>query len=135
MMITRFTNSIFFANRKLIYKEDNMRDLRDLRELKKEQENDILFWGVKNAELECLLIYREFGLDSQSALTCLEFLDTAFRERNWIEIIDWATTLAQNVRFDLLENGIDIEAMNTLMSNLLEVIEVATKKQCKELRK
>lgn len=112
-----------------------MRGLRDLRELKKEQENNILFWGVKNAELECLLIYREFGLDSQSALTCLEFLDTAFRERNWIEIIDWATTLAQNVRFDLLENGIDIEAMNTLMSNLLEVIEVATKKQCKELRK
>lgn len=109
--------------------------MRDLRELKKNQEDDRLFWGVKNAELECPLIYREFGLDPESALNCLDFLDTAFRERNWIEVIDWATTLAQNVRFDLLENGIDIEVMNSLMSNLLEVIEVATKKLCKEWRK
>lgn len=109
--------------------------MRDLRELKKNQEDDRLFWAVMNIEEECPSIYQEFGLDPESALTCLEFLDTAFRERNWIEVIDWATTLAQNVRFDLLENGIDIEVMNTLMSNLLEVIEVATKKQLRELRK
>lgn len=108
--------------------------MRDLRELKKNQEDDRLFWAVMNVEEECPLIYQEFGLDSQSALNCLQFLDTAFRERNWIEVIDWATTLAQNVRFDLLENGIDIEVMNSLMINLLEVINIATTKQCRELR-
>lgn len=108
--------------------------MRDLNELKKNQEDDRLFWAVMNVEEECPLIYQEFGLDPQSALNCLEFLDTAFKEKNWLDIVDWATTLAQNVRFDLLENGIDIEVMNTLMSNLLEAIEEATKKQCRELR-
>lgn len=108
--------------------------MKDLVKLKKEQEDDRLFWAVMNVEEECPLIYQEFGLDPQSALNCLQFLDTAFREQSWIEVIDWATTLAQNVRFDLLENGIDIEAMDSLMSNLLEMIEISDVKQLRELR-
>lgn len=108
--------------------------MRDLNELKKNQEDDRLFWAVMNVKEECPSIYQEFGLDPQSALTCLEFLITAYKEQSWLEVIDWATTLAQNTRFDLLENGIDIEVMNTLMSNILVMIEIATKKQCRELR-
>lgn len=108
--------------------------MRDLRELIKNQEDDRLFWAVMNIKEECPSIYQEFGLDPQSALTCLEFLIAAYKEHHWLEVIDWATTLAQNVRFDLLENGIDIEVMNSLMSNLLELINIATAKQCRELR-
>lgn len=102
--------------------------MRDLNELKKNQEDDRLFWAVMNVKEECPSIYQEFGLDPQSALTCLEFLIAAYKEHHWLEVIDWATTLAQNTRFDLLENGIDIEVMNTLMSSLLEVLDLATKK-------
>lgn len=108
--------------------------MKDLNELGKMEEDDRLFWDVMKAKEECLSIYQEFGLDSQSALTCLEFLIAAYKEHHWLEVIDWATTLAQNTRFDLKENGIDKEVMNTLMSNLLEVIEIATKKKCRELR-
>ena len=107
---------------------------RDLNELKISQEDERLFWTVMNVEEECPLIYQEFGLDSKIALNTLNFLDTAWRKHHWLELIDWATTLAQNTRFDLKENGIDIEVMNTLMSNLLEVIDIATKKKCRELR-
>jgi len=110
-------------------------NMKDLNELKISQEDERLFWAVMNTEKECPLIYQEFGLDPKIVLNTLEFLDIAWRKHHWIELIDWATTLAQNVRFDLLENGISIEVMNTLMSNLLEVIDIATKKQCREIRK
>lgn len=109
--------------------------MRNLNELKKMQEDERLFWAVMNAEKECPSIYQEFGLDPKIALNTLEFLDTAWRKHHWIELIDWATTLAQNTRFDLRENGIDIEVMNNLMSSLLELINIATKKKCREIRK
>lgn len=89
---------------------------------------------LKVVKREYKSIYNEFGLDSEISDTYYDFLDLAVNDQNWLEVIDWATTLAQNVRFDLLENGIDIEVMNTLMSNLLNMIDVATKKQCRELR-
>lgn len=108
--------------------------MRDLNELKKNQEDDRLFWAVMNVKEECPSIYQEFGLAPQLTLTCLEFLITAYKEHHWLEVIDWATTLAQNVRFDLLENGININTMNSLMSSLLELINIATTKQCRELR-
>ena len=108
--------------------------MKDLNELKKEFEDERLFWALNNVKEEVSLIYQEFGLDPESAMNCLQFLIISSNEKRWLEVIDWATTLAQNTRFDLLENGIDIEVMNTLMSNLLVMIDIATKKQCRELR-
>lgn len=93
-----------------------------------------LWESLKVVKREYKSIYKEFDLDSEISDIYYDFLDLAVNDQNWLEVIDWATTLAQNVRFDLLENGIDIEVMNTLMSNLLEVIDIATKKQCRELR-
>lgn len=107
--------------------------MRDLNKLDRQYEDNRLFWTIMNIEEECPLIYQEFGLDPQTALDCLSVLDTAFREQDWLEVIDWATTLAQNVRFDLQENGIDINVMNRLMNNLLEVIEIAKIKYSREL--
>lgn len=107
--------------------------MRDLNKLERKYEDDRLFWALMNVEEECPLIYQEFGLDSQVIQDCLQILDTAYREQSWLEVIDWATTLAQNTKFDLLENGIDINVMNRLLINLLEVIEVARIKYSREL--
>lgn len=93
-----------------------------------------LWETLKVVKREYKSIYKEFCLDSEISDTYYDCLDLAVNDQNWLEVIDWATTLAQNTRFDLLENGIDIEVMNTLMSNLLELIDIATKKQCRELR-
>lgn len=94
-----------------------------------------LWEALKVVKREYKTIYKEFGLDSEIADIYYGSLDLALNNQDWLEVIDWATTLAQNTRFDLLENGIDITVMNTLMSNLLQVIEIATKKQCREVRK
>ena len=109
--------------------------MKDLVKLKKEFEDERLFWALKNIKEEVSLIYQEFGLDPESAMNCLQFLIISSNEKRWLEVIDWATTLAQNVRFDLLENGIDLEVMDTLMSSLLLMIEIATKKKCREIEK
>jgi len=106
--------------------------MKDLNELKKEFEDEILFYALNNIKEEVSLIYQEFGLDPESAMNCLQFLIIFSNEKRWLEVIDWATTLAQNTRFDLLENGIDIEVMNTLMSSLLEMIEIADLKLLRE---
>lgn len=94
-----------------------------------------LFEALKAVEKEYKSIYKEFGLDSEISDMYYDALNMNANEHEWLEVIDWATTLAQNVRFDLLENGIDIEVMNTLMSNILEMINIATKKQCREIGK
>lgn len=77
-------------------------------------------------------IYKEFGLDSEISDMYYDALNMNANEHEWLELIDWATTLAQNTRFDLLENGIDIEVMDTLMSNLLKMIEIADRKLLRE---
>jgi len=84
---------------------------------------------LKVAEKEYESIYKEFGLDSEISDIYYEALNRAVNDHYWLEVIDLATTLAQNVKFDLLENVIDTEVMNTLMSSLLQVIEIARKKQ------
>jgi hypothetical protein len=90
----------------------------------------IRLWEVlKIVKKEYKSIYKEFGLDSEIADIYYDCLELALNNHDWLEVIDWASTLAQNTRFDLLENGIDIEVMHSLMSNLLEMINIATKKQ------
>lgn len=93
-----------------------------------------LWKNLEIVEREYKSIYSEFHLDPTIADIYYKSLKIECDDHCWLEAIDWATTLAQNVRFDLLENGIDIEVMNTLMSNLLELIETARKKQLRELR-
>ena len=90
-----------------------------------------LFEALEVVEKEYKSIYKEFNLDSEIADMYYDALNINSNDHEWLEVIDWATTLAQNTRFDLLENGIDIEVMNTLMSNLLKMIKIATKKQCR----
>lgn len=94
-----------------------------------------LFEALEAVEKEYKSIYKEFGLDSEISDMYYDALNMNANDHEWLEVIDWATTLAQNTRFDLLENGIDIEVMNTLMSNILEMINIATKKQCREIGK
>lgn len=108
--------------------------MRDLNELKKEFEDERLFWALRNIEEECASIYLELNLDTNPAMNCLKFLIISSNKEHWLEVIDWATTLAQNVRKDLQDNNFSLNTMNTLMSNLLELINIATKKQCRELR-
>lgn len=93
-----------------------------------------LFEALEVVKKEYKSIYKEFGLDSEISDMYYDALNMNANDHEWLETIDWATTLAQNTRFDLLENGIDIEVINTLMSNILVMIEIATKKQCRELR-
>ena len=93
-----------------------------------------LWEALKIVKKEYKSIYNEFGLDSEISDMYYDALNMNANDHEWLEVIDWATTLAQNTRFDLLENGIDIQVMNSLMSNILVMIEIATKKQCRELR-
>lgn len=94
-----------------------------------------LFEALEAVKKEYKSIYKEFDLDSEISDMYYDALNMNANDHCWLEVIDWATTLAQNTRFDLLENGIDIEVMNTLMSNILVMIEIATKKQCREIKK
>lgn len=91
-----------------------------------------LWEAIEVVEKEYKSIYKEFGLDSEISDIYYEALNRESNDHCWLEVIDWATTLAQNVRFDLLENGIDIEVMDTLMSSLLEMIEIANLKLFRE---
>jgi hypothetical protein len=91
-----------------------------------------LWEALEVVEKEYKSIYKEFGLDSEISDMYCEALSREANDHEWLEVIDWATTLAQNVRFDLLENGIDIEVMNTLMSSLLNMIEIADRKLLRE---
>lgn len=94
-----------------------------------------LFEALEVVKREYKSIYKEFSLDSEISDMYYDALNMNANDHEWLEVIDWATTLAQNTRFDLLENGIDINVMNTLMSNLLVMIEIATKKQYREIGK
>lgn len=106
--------------------------MKDLNELKKEFEDERLFYALNNIKEEVSLIYQELNLDPESAMNCLQFLIISSNEKRWLEVIDWATTLAQNVRKDLQDNNFFLNTMNTLMSNLLEMIKIADFKLLRE---
>lgn len=101
---------------------------KDLNELNHEFEDERLFWAMKNCEEECPLIYQEFNLEPRYAMNCLQFLIISYNKKRWLEVIDWATTLAQNVRKDLQDNNYELDSMNRLMRSILAVIEIACKK-------
>jgi len=91
-----------------------------------------LWEAFETVKKEYESIYKEFGLDSEISDMYYDALKMNATDHEWVEVIDWTTTLAQNVRFDLQENGIDIEVMNNLMSSLLEMIEIAERKLLRE---
>lgn len=91
-----------------------------------------LWEALATVEKEYKSIYKEFGLDSEISDIYYESLNREANDHCWLETIDWVTTLAQNTRFDLLENEIDTEVMNTLMSSLLQMIEIADLKLLRE---
>ena len=106
--------------------------------MQKEFVLDSLFrmWNaLETVLIEYKSIYNEFGLDSKISDMYYDALNRNANKKRWLEVIDWATTLAQNVKFDLLENGIDIEVMHSLMRSLLVMIEIATKQQWSDISK
>ena len=104
--------------------------MKDLRELRKNQEEDLLFWAINNVAEDLPIIYTEFGLDYEKVDKLLENLYSNFKDRNYLEMIDCAISLSKTVRLDLITNKIDLTVGKDLFYNLLTVIEIYAKR-CK----
>ena len=104
--------------------------MKDLRELNKNQEEDLLFWAMQNVIEDLPIIYTEFGLDYEEVDKLLENLYNNFKDRNYLEIINDAISLVRIVRLDLIDNKIDLTVMKDLFDSLLTIIEISAKR-CK----
>ena len=104
--------------------------MKDLRELNKNQEEDLLFWAMQNVIEDLPIIYTEFGLDYEEVDKLLENLYNNFKDRNYLEIINDAISLVRIVRLDLIDNKIDLTVMKDLFDSLLTTIEISAKR-CK----
>ena len=104
--------------------------MKDLRELRKNQEEDLLFWSIQNVIEDLPIIYTEFGLDYEVVDKLLENLYNNFKDRNYLEMIDCAISLSETVRLDLINNKIDLTVGKDLLDSLLTIIEISAKR-CK----
>ena len=104
--------------------------MKDLRELKKNQEEDLLFWSIQNVIEDLPIIYTEFGLDYEEVDILLENLYDDLKSSDYIEIINDAISLARIVRLDLIDNNIDLTVMKNVLEGLLTIIEISAKR-CK----
>ena len=104
--------------------------MKDLRELRKNQEEDLVFWAMQNVIEDLPIIYTEFGLAYEEVDILLENLYDDLKENNYIEIINDAISLTRIVRLDLIDNKIDLTVMKDLLNSLLTIIEISTKR-CK----
>lgn len=104
--------------------------MKDLRELAKNQEEDLLFWSMQNVIEDLPIIYTEFGLDYEKVDNLLENLYNNFKNRDCIEMIDSAISLSETVRLDLITNKIDLTVCKDLIVSLLTIIEIYAKR-CK----
>ena len=104
--------------------------MKDLRELRKNQEEDLLFWAIQNVIEDLPIIYTEFGLDYEVVDNLLENLYNNFKDRNYLEMIDSAESLSKTVRLDLITNKIDLTVGKDLFYSLLTIIEISAKR-CK----
>ena len=104
--------------------------MKDLIELRKNQEEDLLFWAIQNVIEDLPIIYTEFGLDYEVVDKLLENLYSNFKNRNYLEMIDCAISLSKTVRLDLIDNKIDLTVMKNLLDSLLTIIEISAKR-CK----
>jgi hypothetical protein len=104
--------------------------MKDLRELAKNQEEDLLFWSMQNVIEDLPIIYTEFGLDYEEVDTLLENLYDDLKDSDYLEIINDAISLVRIVRLDLIDNKIDLTVMKNVLEGLLTIIEISTKR-CK----
>ena len=104
--------------------------MKDLNEINKKQEEDLLFWAMQNVIEDLPIIYTEFGLDYEEVDILLENLYDDYKNSDYLEIINDAISLARIVRQDLIDNKIDLTIMKDLLDSLLVIIEISTKR-CK----
>ena len=104
--------------------------MKDLRELAKNQEEDLLFWSMQNVIEDLPIIYTEFGLDYEEVDILLENLYDDLKDSDYIEVINDAISLVRIVRLDLMDNKIDLTVMKNVLEGLLTIIEISTKR-CK----
>ena len=104
--------------------------MKDLREIAKNQEEDLLFWSIQNVIEDLPIIYTEFGLDYEEVDILLENLYDDLKNSDYIEIINDAISLARIVRLDLIDNKIDLTVMKNVLEGLLTIIEISAKR-CK----
>ena len=105
--------------------------MKDLREIAKNQEEDLLFWSMQNVIEDLPIIYTEYGLDYEEVDILLENLYDDLKENNYyLEIINDAISLARIVRLDLVYNKIDLTGMKDVLEGLLTIIEIYAKR-CK----
>ena len=104
--------------------------MKDLRELAKNQEEDLLFWAINNVAEDLPIIYTEFGLDYEEVDNLLENLYNNFKDRNYLEMVNSAISLSKTVRLDLINNKIDLTVGKNLFVSLLTAIEIFAKR-CK----
>lgn len=104
--------------------------MKDLREISKNQEEDLLFWSMQNVIEDLPIIYTNFGLDYEEVDILLENLYDDLKENNYLEVINDAISLARIVRLDLIDNKIDLTVMKDVLEGLLTIIEISTKR-CK----
>lgn len=104
--------------------------MKDLKELAKNQEEDLLFWSMQNVIEDLPIIYTNFGLDYEEVDILLENLYDDLKNSDYLEIINDAISLARIVRLDLIDNKIDLTVMKNVLDGLLTIIEISAKR-CK----
>lgn len=104
--------------------------MKDLREISKNQEEDLLFWSMQNVIEDLPIIYTEFRLDYEEVDILLENLYDDLKNSDYIEVINDAISLARIVRLDLIDNKIDLTVMKNVLEGLLTIIEISAKR-CK----
>ena len=104
--------------------------MKDLREISKNQEEDLLFWSIQNVIEDLPIIYTEFGLDYKEVDILLENLYDDLKDSDYLEVINDAISLARIVRLDLIDNKIDLTVMKNVLEGLLTIIEISAKR-CK----
>lgn len=104
--------------------------MKDLREISKNQEEDLLFWSMQNVIEDLPIIYTEFRLDYEEVDILLENLYDDLKNSDYIEVINDAISLVRIVRLDLIDNKIDLTVMKNVLEGLLTIIEISAKR-CK----
>lgn len=104
--------------------------MKDLREIAKNQEEDLLFWSMQNVIEDLPIIYTNFDLDYEEVDILLENLYDDLKDSDYIEVINDAISLVRIVRLDLIYNKIDLTVMKNVLEGLLTIIEISAKR-CK----
>ena len=104
--------------------------MKDLRELRKNQEEDLLFWAIQNVVEDLPIIYTEFGLDYEVVDNLLENLYNNFKDSDYLEMMSSAISLSKTVKQDLITKKIDLTVGKDLLDSLLVIIEISAKR-CK----